>query len=44
VTAVEIVTADPVEPYVGQIWYRQDTSTLKIRHDASTTKSSAAFT
>lgn len=38
-TAVDVVTADPVSPYIGQMWYRSDTSTFNIRHGASTTKS-----
>lgn len=43
-TAILVLLADPVNPVVGQIWYRSDLSQLSIRHDASTTKRSAGFT
>lgn len=37
-TAIQVLTADPTNPVVGQIWYRSDTSRLSIRHDTATTK------
>lgn len=42
--SLRVLTADPVSPAVGEYWYRSDTSQLCVRHDASTTKRSAAFT
>lgn len=38
VQTVVVTTADPTNPVMGQMWYRQDTSQLCIRHDAGTTK------
>lgn len=38
VTALDVVTVDPTDPYVGQMWYRSDTSQFCIRHSSSTTK------
>jgi hypothetical protein len=43
-SAIRVVTADPTSPVIGEIWYRSDTSQLCVRHDANTTKRSAAFT
>jgi hypothetical protein len=44
VTALRVLTADPSSPAIGEFWYRSDTSQLCVRHDANTTKRSAAFT
>ena len=35
---VPVLTADPANPVVGQLWYRSDTSQLCIRHSSTTTK------
>lgn len=37
-TAIQLLTSDPSAPVIGQIWYRQDTSQLCVRHDTGTTK------
>ena len=39
VQSVVVVTADPLHPLVGQMWYRQDTHHLCIRSGPSTTLS-----
>ncbi len=44
VSFLGVVTADPASPRIGQFWYRQDTSQLCVRHNATTTKRSAAYT
>lgn len=35
---IPVLTADPVAPLVGQIWFRSDNGKLCVRADASTTK------
>jgi hypothetical protein len=37
VQSIVETTADPTSPAIGQMWYRQDTRRLSIRHDATTT-------